>query len=82
MGPSNIHSVLKGKVKDPIPKCRRAYCPSWQHIMMHPFMKCLNGQQLWHFTVVSVCLFSILPALNVTSNLQYMQHGLCIGKGD
>ena len=54
MGPSNINSVLKGKVKVPIPKCRWAYCPSGQHIMMHPFMKCLNGQQLWHFIVVSV----------------------------
>lgn len=56
--------------------------PQWATYHDASFKKCLNGQQLWHFTVVSVCLFSILPALNVTSNLQYMQHGLCIGKGD
>lgn len=40
--------------------------------MMYPFLNWLNGQQLWHFTVIS--LFVILPALNVASNLYTTLH--------
>lgn len=51
--------------------------PSGQHTMVYPFMNCLNGQQLWHFAVISLYLCVILQAPNVAANLYTTLH--CVG---